>query len=252
MSKFAENLIEKIMKRRSEQASNDSVQPLQANNLTQSQVQTQGQNPAKEPVQQLEKTIQKEPEVEDMDFTEIRSKKRKHEIPAKKSVTVVRPSTSAPKAKTPSQPTKTKVVQNNSKIQTTTNKTTKNMATDGQKSSTSRQTNKNNNTNTDKDEEQKGPKVPPVMINPSLIEKLTWTQVNTHCIYNDIKLEEVKILKSGDYKISPKTSNDHRALTTTLSNNNIQYHSYVLPEDKTTKVVIHVVDPLGSCEDYLE
>lgn len=97
----------------------------------------------------------------------------------------------------------------------------------------------------------KVPKIPPIIINLKENDNISWNKVNQLCNTNQIHLMEVKILKSGEYKITPTTSTDHRILTTVLGVKNIQYYSYVLPEEKKLKVVIRGVDPNETAEVYL-
>lgn len=94
-------------------------------------------------------------------------------------------------------------------------------------------------------------KIPPLVINPKFNKGLTWSKLQRIFQTNNINIYDSHINRAGEFKITPQTSTDHRSLTKILEEQNIKYHTFVLPEDKVLKVVIRGVDPDGDCQDYL-
>lgn len=94
-------------------------------------------------------------------------------------------------------------------------------------------------------------RVPPLNISASLNKDLNWEKLMNINNSNNIKLKEAAVTKTDDFRITPETSNDHRALTKALNDKDIQYYTFQLPEDKKLKGVIRGVDPNGNTDDFL-
>lgn len=79
--------------------------------------------------------------------------------------------------------------------------------------------------------------VPPPIV---LGSKDVWLQITTMMTNKNINFTKAKALQDG-INIQPTTTEDHRKLMTLLDEVGIQYHTYLLPEEKPLKVVIRSV-----------
>lgn len=103
--------------------------------------------------------------------------------------------------------------------------------------------------NDENDNTTRKERIPPLLINKKDNEGITWSQIRSVQDKLNIKFRDAKINKSGDHKITPENSSDHRTISSEFQKAGIKYHIYQLQEDKVIKAVLRGIDVAETSDD---